>query len=129
MFGQQPGNERRIGVMNQSVITRLDGHKVTYYVLHTRGENPTSILITALTEAANAKRMPKDEADKFVFQRITGITAQQLYVSARDYDRVKDVEITMWNQTKKATLEAVTNAATGSCVLGIVSEVDDEQST
>lgn len=48
MFGTKPGEERFQGKLNQFVITKLTGDSKNYWVIHTKGEEAISILISAM---------------------------------------------------------------------------------
>lgn len=126
MFGQQPGEERRQGVMNQSVVTKLDAGNVAYYVLHTRGENPVSILIQELEKEMKRKLIARDEANKMIHARISEIATHHEYTTQEAFERVQETMVMPWGQLKEQTLESVTRTARGSCVLGVVKAASDE---
>lgn len=57
MFGAKAGEERFQGKLNQFVVTRLSGKSRAYWIFHTRGEDPMSVLVSALKE----QDLPEDD--------------------------------------------------------------------
>lgn len=122
MFGQEPGKERHIGVMNQHVVTKVDAPTVAYFVMHTRGENPTSVLIAALTKHYQTANPTKSagEVNDWVMDLVVATTDMRFYRTAAEFDRVKDTEISAPGRDVTETLDTVVKRSTGSCVLGVM---------
>ena len=118
MFGEKPGDERFKGPLNQYVVSKLTGVKRSYYVMHTRGEDPTSILITALTRM----KTPGDELlalGSDITECRTFTAAEWLTVSCR--------EVLAWGVADKKVFlhEELKGSAATSRVLGYEKEKDD----
>jgi hypothetical protein len=123
MFGNHPGVERRQGVLNQHIVTRLDSVRRIYWVMHTRGEDPVSILIAALQALVNAKKLKNEE----LLNLVSAIGTRQSFEERDAFDRVKREKVQGWTTMTFTFLETLLNAATQSCVLGVVNmKVDDE---
>lgn len=127
MFGSEPGKERRQGVMNQHIVTRLDAQKVMYFVLHTRGEDPVSVFITALIAEAKRVKKEPDETAQWIDTMVRPIVEQKQYTTKEQYDHVKDLHVVPWGHVNgDVTLESLVGKAKGSCVLAFVKVNDDE---
>lgn len=124
MFGQEPGNERRMGAMNQSVVTKLESNDATYFVLHTKGENARSVFITEITahykksKAKPGQPIEMDRVNHFVNSSVSSINTEKEF-TVKDYERAKDTTIVRVDSSQ-STLEAAVNAATRSCILGVI---------
>lgn len=128
MFGSVPGDERRQGVMNQYVVSKLEADDVDYFVLHTRGENPRSILITTLTKHYGEQKPKKstDQIAELVHRLVSAVINERTYRDVSEYDRVKDIEVYLTGQKAQATIESIVSKATNSCVIGIVKKTKDD---
>ncbi len=128
MFGQEPGAERRHGVMNQHIVTKLEADDVAYFVLHTRGEDARSVLISALTKhyADSKPKKSAGEVNDFVVRLVSAITSERAFLSVAEYDRMKEEKVLPPGKSEPATIESIVATAKSSCVLGIVKKVADE---
>jgi hypothetical protein len=123
MFGQEAGAEKRLGKLNQHVVTRVYGKAKVFWVFHTRGEDPVSVLIMSLNKDVEAQRMKADE----VFDIIARIDGYKTLLDKADFDRVSMADVTPWGKTTGQTkISALVNAAKDSCVLAW-QEYDSEQ--
>jgi hypothetical protein len=111
MFGSKSGEERFKGALNQYVVTKLSGTRRSYYVFHTRGEDPTSILIAALVII---KTSADDQLDL-----VSSIKERRTF-TASAWNTVSCCEVLLWgHKDQKVFLhEEVTKGGAVSRVLG-----------
>jgi len=116
MFGVKAGTERFQSPLNQYVVSRfwVRGNQqrdvLSYWVLHTRGEDPTSVLISEMRN----KGISNDE----IVDNISGLTFEIL--SASQWEKESGRSIIKWGSPEKTNLHSsvVEVAPKRSCVLG-----------
>lgn len=112
MFGSKPGLEQSLGRMNQLVISKFDGPKMVFWIMHTRAEMAMSVLIDALK-----KDIPQQEDEYLQIKMLTVPFASET-LSAKEFDAVADRQVLVWgSKTEKKTLKDLTSALS-SRVLG-----------
>lgn len=119
MFGEQPGAEVREGKLNQHVVTKLVSPKRTYWVLHTKGEDPVSVLITALT---------KQKIESVDLLRMVSLIHSKVPLNARVFNAVRETEVLTWGTSAPSVLGTLADKAVDSCVLAY-EKADDVAAT
>jgi len=111
MFGAKPGEERFQGALNQYVVTKLSGAHRSYYVLHTRGEDPSSILIAEFTKL---KTSPDD-----LHSLISSITERHMF-SSSEWFAASSREVIAWGSEDKRVFlkDEITKSKLTSSIIG-----------
>jgi hypothetical protein len=102
MFGALPGEERRLGKLNQYVVSKVITPSHVYWVFHTLGESPISVLIDSLKQVLHIKEA---EWREIITQVRNTSTISELSI----YNMVKATNVVEWNGKKQGTLESFVN--------------------
>lgn len=123
MFGQVAGAERNLTPLNQHVVTRVDHVGRVFWVLHTRAEDPVSVLIMAFNKDVQEKRITAD----YVLELISHIRSYKTFHTKEEYASISDTKVCAWGKgysfdengptTELAKLGKLVAACKGSCVV------------
>ena len=120
MFGQVAKSDERMGKLHQFVVSKLIENDIgqgvcrSYYVLHTRTEDPVSVMLEAFNKLIDEKKLEPER----IYQLIYVIGQRTSFTDQKAFDSISATLVRRWGSDNETSVLDASNSAKGSCILG-----------